>query len=263
MKCVYTHKQNIRIDIMFNMFQFFEKNPNNKHSSLLFLSPRSTPENVFRGDIKDFINRNGDLSKVDTVELAGTQISLGVYDSSPKLDSEELKTFMKLVNERKIKALSFDGCTLDPNAGKIIGAALKENHSLGILAVCTSQLEEPGVLAVLDGLKNNESLKMFHGRSYNIQRYYWSPDELKALQDVITSNTSLQHIVLPDNQIGKPRYVNILSEPYKTINDRELASIHDLELCLYKLPEFNKENASNGKLDEYSQIKFQRPGYRD
>jgi hypothetical protein len=139
---------------------------------------------------------------------------------------------------------------------------LKTNTSLEEILVTSNELGEKGMLAILNGLKDNTSVKIFTSRSYNVECYYWSPQELNALKDVILSNKTLETIKLPDNQIGEPADIRILIEPYRVINDREPATIKGFELSRsMDIPAFNRENAANDKLEQCARVRFSNRYY--
>lgn len=153
------------------MFNFFKKNDNsNAHNSIIFL-PLSDSSNVFCGSIGDFINKKAELNEIQGVRVLGDELSEDTYDSSLKMKLEPLKQFMNLVDETEIKALDFTGSTLNPEAGVVIGDALKTNKTLESLAVTSNELGQKGIIGILNGLTYNRSIKTFYASSYNVQNF--------------------------------------------------------------------------------------------
>ncbi|MGQ3889959.1 hypothetical protein ACQUW5_13130 [Legionella sp. CNM-1927-20] len=162
---------------------------------------------------------------------------------------------MNKIDENKVKELSFDGCTLSPEAGSTISEAIKKNKTLEYLEVCSSQLGSIGMMAVLSGLKENTSIKTFRARSYNVESYYWSHRELNSLAEVITNNSTLEKIELPNNQLNDFSDITTLSQPYKEIKHRLLASISGFEVSKSSyVPDICAKNME--ALDELSQDRF-------
>ncbi|MFI4919079.1 MAG: hypothetical protein ACHP65_05950 [Legionellales bacterium] len=240
---------------MFRMFNFFSEQSGaaNAHNSMIFVPSSNVESDVFRGGIVEFLNKQATLNGIRRVEVFGENLSEGVYDSSLKLQPEQLQQFMDLINEKGIKELDFTGCMLAPVAGKIIGNALKTNKSLEYLAVTSNQLCQEGMMGILRGLIDNQSLKTLYSRSYNINNYYWSPEELALLAQVISVNPVIENIIVPDNELHDFSEINILSAPYHLIKDRKLATISGLRVGCFTL-DFCIENLS--ELDSKSTMRF-------
>ena len=237
------------------MFKFFAKKSDiaNTHNSMVFV-PSSKNADIFRGGIVEFLNKKAELNGIRRVEVLGEKLSEGVYDSSLELPLEQLQQFMALINEKEIKELDFTGCTLKPATGVVIGNAIKTNRYLESLKVTSNHLLKEGMKGILNGLIDNRSLKTFYARSYNVQRYYWSQRELELLSDVVSVNPVIKNIILPDNQVNDFSDLNILSAPYHSITDRELANISGLEVRLSSVPNICKENLD--ELDQMSKCRF-------
>ncbi|HVT63323.1 MAG TPA: hypothetical protein VHD33_07565 [Legionellaceae bacterium] len=232
------------------MINFYQNNKTH-YPRLAFLDSSKAPKHVFRGNINAFINQRSHLTGIDHVEVFGNNLAEGVYDSSLELQAKTLEHFMALIHQKKIKILTMTGCKLTPDAGMIIGHALQTNKSLEALSVTSSQLQEKGMMAILTGLMSNHSLQVFLARSYNLQCYYWSKEEVELLAKVVATNTSLKKIILPYNRLPyhPSEYqssINILSQPYHLIKHRNLATISEFE----GIPDFCKEN-----LDKLDNIK--------
>lgn len=243
---------------MLNMFEYFKNNPN-PGTSLAFMHPQ-TPANAFRGSIPELIDKknNGGLAGIVTVDVCGPKISDGVYDSSKAPSKDEMWELMELLeNESTIKELSFHGCKMAPEHGYVIAQEITKNKHLEKLFVMTNQLGEDGLIWILNGLQDNTALKEFNSRSYNCERYHWPTDMINSLTNLLNKNKTLQLIKFPDNQISTSNHgtdIPILSKPYKTINDRTVATV-EIEFNLSKVV-FNRENALNGELDELAAVRF-------
>lgn len=210
----------------------------NNGKSAYFISTEA-PVDTFRGSIKEYIEKNNleklsELKKIQKLEITGNKITDGVYENST-VDIEDLQELMFLVSLNQIKTLDLSGCTLNPAAGFIIGYALERNTTLETLKVTSSQLERDGMSSLMRGLTKNQSLKNLHARSYNVERYYWSEGAVLNLLNLITKNTTLEIIDLPNNQIANQSCVNLLTETYKTTKDRKLAKITGLEFRLSEI----------------------------
>lgn len=210
---------------------------------------------TFRGSIQEYLAQFRTLGEIKRIELTGLKLAPGVYDSSTPLNPDELKQLMTVIFEQNIKELSFMGVKLNPLIGQILGDALKNNSSLTKLEVNSNQLKKEGLVFLLQGLKSNHSIKTLYCRSYNVDRYNWSKDELELLKEVLSINSTITDIKLTNNQIMDPKDITILTTLYAAIKDRKVATIAGLGLSsTLELPDFNMENANS--LEEMSRIKF-------
>lgn len=232
------------------------------HGSSFAIDSRQLPKNVFRGGLLEYLVKHKNLLSIDTITLTGDQVKPGIFRSSVTWSPKNFSDFMKIIDEMKIKRLGLDGCELSPEIGEVIGQALKTNSSLEEILLTSNQLEKKGMLAIMKGLEENTTLKTFSSRSYNVECYYWSPQELNALKNLIIANKTLENIELPDNQISEPERIRILIEPYRTIKDRKLPTIKGFELSRScHIPDFNQENAENGSLEKCASITFSNRYY--
>lgn len=227
------------------------------NQSSFVMDSSEVPNNVFRGGLLEYLVKHNNLPNVDTIQLTGEQIKPGIFRSSVQWSEKNFSDFMKIINEMKIKRLGLTGCELNPEIGMVLGEALKTNTSLEELCVTSNQLQKKGLLAILKGLEQNTTLKTLYSRSYNVVCYYWSPQELNALKELILANKTLTTIELPDNQIDEPNDIRILIEPYQMIKDREPATVKGFELSRsVNIPDFNRENAANDSLEECARVIF-------
>lgn len=213
---------------MSNLLQFFSSFRRNK---------------TFRGEMNEFVEKKSQLHGIQRVEVVGKKVGNGVNEFHPLPKEAELKSFLNAIDEKKIKELSLETCTLDPASGEIIGNFLQTNKSLRSLVVMTNPLKEKGMLGIWNGLMHNRSLTSFKAVSYNVARYHWSPSELNSLARVVLLNPALRKIELPDNQLNDFTDITVLLAPYQNIHNRKLVRISGFEVCSsVEVPDFCKEN---------------------
>lgn len=221
------------------------------------ISEPTVSKNVFRGSLLEYLVRHQSLSNVDSIMLTGQEIKPGIFRSSTQWSEKNFSDFMKIIAEMKIKRLNLQGCQLTPGIGRVIGEELKTNNHLEELMVTSNQLQEAGLIAVLEGIEKNTTLKNFQSRSYNVMCYYWSDITLSQLALVIRNNKTLKVIDLPDNQIEKPGSIRILMKAYSSATHRNPVHVQGFEFCRsVALPAFTKRDVLNGKFEDYAKIQF-------
>ncbi len=231
-----------------------------KDSSYVIAGTGRIPDNVFRGSLLEYLVKHRSLHKVDTIQLTGNQIRPGIFNSSVKWSEENFRDFMEVIAAMKIKRLGLTGCELSPNIGKVLGEALKTNDYLEELLVTSNQLEKEGLIALLNGLEKNAKLKTLYSRSYNIECYYWSCEELNALAKVVRNNITLKEIDLPDNQISNPADIRILVNAYRTAEHKNPVIINGFEVRRSaSLPPFTKKGVID--FENFAKIRFK--SFRD
>lgn len=225
----------------------------NNHDSVVFFPPKNS--NTFRGSAEKFMalkNHNG----IKRIEICGIRLSNHAYDASGSLDLIQLERFLSLIDKKKIKELSFIGCKLDAKSAGVIGTALKTNNSLERLEITTNEVGHAGLLILLQELRYNKTLKILYARSYNVQCYFWSREELSALAELAVKHPTLQKIELPNNQLEDFSDLQILLKEYTQSNP----TIIGLEVSRsYSIPPICQENMEN--LEEISTMQFQSRKY--
>jgi len=245
------------IPILLHLLDFMEDSSvTAAHHNVAFLPPAGN--RVFRGSLEEFMI--SDTTHVKRVEVCGKRLSPGGYDASYTLRPQELIKFLLLLNEKQgIEELSFTGCTLNPRAATIIGDALRHNTSIQRLEITSNEVGEAGMLALLRELRFNKSLRFLYARSYNVQCYYWSQEELDALITLAKVHPTLEKIELPDNQLQDFSDLRAFVHEYLSPADhsKSYPTITGFQISRsYTVPPICEENKET--LEEMSNMNFSR-----
>lgn len=212
--------------LLVNLNKASEKNEENYGRSYHSLNQPSCDDyyTCYNGTMREYVENASNLKHLTDITVLGKEVKPGIFATTIPCDDNEFNTFMLVLGENKAKFLDLTKCQLNPKTGLILGKALETNQTLNELSVTSNQLEKEGVLAILNGLQKNTSLKILYMRAYNVDGYTWSAEELMALRDLIYINTTLTMIVLPGNKMSDDQ-MHLLAKPFLEITDRPLPKL--------------------------------------
>jgi hypothetical protein len=234
------------------------QSPSNYSVKLPFLDKAT-----YRGDLKTYLEHYREFDKITRIDISGemTANHHSVFIAPYMPDIHELYEFMKIIDKRKIKELSFERCNMNGDLAIVLAAALAKNSSLESLRIVTHEVGDFGMQAILRGLKYNTSLKYLFGVSDNLFEYAWSLDMLIALKELLMVNHTLEFIDLDRNYINtdNPHYIRMLFTPYRNEN-AHVATVKNLGLGHHRL-EFNRHNVLDEALEKYAKLKFEKDAH--